>query len=113
MQILNWQDYFQTNLEEHTIMGNVKIIDAFLMPQLDRTRRLWIYLPPNYDASDARYPVLYMHDGQNIFDKATSYSGEWEIDETLERLFATGESTGTIVVGIDNGAERREALQYQ
>src|SRR3712207_9501761 len=61
---------------------------AFAMPQLGRTRRVWIYLPPDYATSDRRYPVLYMHDGQNVFDDSTSYAGEWGVDEALDSLHA-------------------------
>lgn len=90
-----------------TAAGNVSILDEqFYMPQLDRSRRIWIYLPPGYDNSDESYPVLYMHDGQNIFDAFTSYVGEWEVDETLNRLASEGFQV-PIVVGIDHGGTER------
>lgn len=90
----------------HTASPNVAVVDtAFAMPQLGRTRRIWVYLPPGYAASDRRYPVLYMHDGQNVFDAATSYAGEWGVDEALDSLAAAGDP-GIIVVAIDNGPER-------
>jgi len=80
---------------------------AFVMPQLgNRTRRIWLYLPPDYQSTSKRYPVLYMHDGQNLFDAATSFSGEWQVDETLNSLHASG-NYGAIVVGIDNGGGLR------
>jgi metallo-beta-lactamase class B len=78
------------------------------MPSLGRTRRIWLYLPPDYQSSRRRYPVIYMQDGQNLFDRATSYAGEWQVDETLDRLAAAGDP-GAIVVGIDNGGESRTA----
>ena len=57
------------------------------MPGLNRKRQVRLYLPPGYATSGKRYPVLYMHDGQNCFDRATSaYGSEWEIDETLTKL---------------------------
>ena len=63
-----------------TSSNNVHIIDgAFFMPQLNKNRKISIYLPPNYENSDKKYPVLYMHDGQNLFDDSTSYSGEWKL----------------------------------
>ena len=90
-----------------TAADNVHILDDdFYMPQLDRNRRIWIYLPPDYDQSDKNYPVLYMHDAQNLFDQATSFSGEWEVDETLNELHADGDY-GCIVVGIENGGAHR------
>ncbi|MAD97632.1 MAG: esterase [Flavobacteriaceae bacterium] len=69
-------------------------------------RAIWLYLPPNYDSSEERYPVIYMHDGQNLFDAKTSYAGEWGVDEILNDLY-TKTKKGFIVVGINNvGAER-------
>jgi len=76
------------------------------MPGLDRTRTLRVYLPPSYATSDRRYPVIYMHDGQNLFDEATSYAGEWGVDEAMDALAQT-HGFEAIVVGIDNGAEKR------
>lgn len=82
---------------------NVWIIDtAFYMPQLRRYRRVWLYLPEEYHRSKRHYPVLYMHDGQNLFEEWSSFSGEWGIDETLDALRGK-----CIVVAIDNGGERR------
>jgi predicted alpha/beta superfamily hydrolase len=87
----------------HTMSSNVQILDsAFYIPQLDRHRRIWIYLPKNYSHSKMHYPVLYMHDGQNLFDEATSFAGEWGIDEALDSA-----KKQCIVVGIDNDGARR------
>jgi predicted alpha/beta superfamily hydrolase len=80
--------------------------DSFAMPQLERTRRVWIYLPPGYATSHRRYTVLYLQDGQNLFDAGTSFAGEWGVDETLDSLRAAGDP-GIIVVGIDHGDGRR------
>jgi predicted alpha/beta superfamily hydrolase len=52
--------------------------------------------------------VIYMQDGQNVFDKATSFSGEWGVDETLDRLHASGDE-GCIVIAVDNGGRTRNA----
>jgi predicted alpha/beta superfamily hydrolase len=76
------------------------------MPGLERKRQLRLYLPPDYATSGKRYPVLYMHDGQNLFDAATAYAGEWKVDETLDALAKEGKLE-LIVVGIDNGQEKR------
>ncbi len=76
------------------------------MPGLDRERQLRIYLPPGYATSHKRYPVLYMHDAQNLFDDATSFAGEWKVDETLDQLARDGKLE-LIVVGIDNSPTRR------
>ena len=80
--------------------------EAFVMPGLNRSRQVRLYLPPGYGTSDKSYPVLYMHDGQNVFDNATAYAGEWGVDETLNDLAASGQLE-LIVVAIDNGAEKR------
>ncbi|WP_169444417.1 alpha/beta hydrolase [Massilia niastensis] len=76
------------------------------MPGLKRKRQIRLYLPPGYANSGKRYPVLYMHDGQNLFDAATAYAGEWKVDETLDGL-AKEARLELIVVGIDNGQEKR------
>lgn len=92
-----------------TAAENVKIIsDTFRMPQLGTARRIWIYLPKDYSTSRKKYPVFYMHDGQNLFDDKTSYSGEWQVDEAMNKIFSATATTA-IVVGIDNGRERRVA----
>lgn len=92
----------------HTITGDVSIIDNFPMPQLKRTRRIWIYLPAGYATSTTRYPVLYMNDGQNVFDTATSYSGEWGVDEAMAQMEKDNPALGAIVVAIENGHMDRE-----
>lgn len=90
-----------------TAAANVQILsNSFAMPQLSRTRRIWLYLPPDYNATTKRYPVIYMQDGQNLFDNATAFAGEWQVDETLNKLHSEGDY-GAIVVGIDNGGGQR------
>jgi len=64
-------------------------------------RKVDIYLPEGYDAGSQRYPVLYMQDGQNLFDPAQSAFGvEWQVDETIDRLVTDGTIEPWIVVGI-------------
>ncbi len=91
-----------------TASENVSVLDsAMQMPQLRRSRRVQIYLPRDYADSDQRYPVLYVHDGQNVFDETTTAFGtEWGIDETLDWRHARGR-TGAIVVAIDHGGDLR------
>lgn len=73
---------------------------------LTHGRSVIVYLPPSYGSSPQRYPVLYMHDGNNLFDPATGFMGrEWRLDETLERLFEQG-LREMIVVGIYNSPDR-------
>ena len=83
--------------------------DSFAVKNLKDSlvyRKVWVYLPPIYKTSKEKFPVIYMHDRQNLFDAKTSYVGEWKVDEALNNLFnETGK--GFIVVGIENtGVER-------
>jgi alpha-glucosidase len=106
LSILSWEDLGASG-NNSTAAANVSIMNTnFFIPQLNRNRRIWLYLPPDYQTSTKEYPVLYMQDGQNLFDAATSFSGEWQVDETLNTLFAGGDY-GAIVVGIDNGGAER------
>ena len=67
-----------------------------------------VYLPPGYDASGARrYPVLYLHDGQNVFDRATSFGEEWQVDEAAESLIGAGTIEPLIIVGVFNTGDHR------
>jgi predicted alpha/beta superfamily hydrolase len=110
-QVAAWDDKSgRVAPKQHTATPQVHVLaQAFAMPQLGRTRRILVYLPADYAAQPKRhYPVLYLHDGQNVFDAATSFSGEWGIDETLDQLRKAGQdATGSIVVVIDNGNELR------
>lgn len=86
---------------------NVKILsEQMKIPGLNRDRTIRVYLPPGYDESSDRYAVLYMHDGQNLFDAATSFAGEWGVDEIMNEL-SESEGLNLIVVGIDNGGSNR------
>ena len=89
-----------------TAQPNVHVMPAIKMGTLQRERTYRIYLPESYEDSDKHYPVLYMHDGQNLFDDATSYVGEWGVDETLNQLAQTC-GLEVIVVGIDHGDKLR------
>jgi predicted alpha/beta superfamily hydrolase len=90
-----------------TAQPNVQVLPTpFVMPGLNRERTVRLYLPPDYERSHRRYAVLYMHDGQNLFDDATAYAGEWGVDETLNTL-ARVRGLELIVVGIDNGGAER------
>jgi predicted alpha/beta superfamily hydrolase len=70
-------------------------------------RKALVYLPPGYAAAtDRRYPVLYLHDGQNVFDSATAFSGEWRADEAAETLIAEGKVEPLIMVAVYNTSAR-------
>jgi pullulanase len=84
-----------------TITGDVRALSA-----LDRN--VLVYLPPGYEARPRRrYPVLYMLDGQNVFDARTAFAGEWAADEAAERLIAAGDLEPLIIVALENGREQR------
>ena len=87
-------------MAQSTANPQVSILsDCFDMPPLDTCRRIWLYLPTDYDTSGDRYPVLYLLDGQNIFDDATSYIGEWHVDESLFRMEQGGFSGNNTNLG--------------
>jgi alpha-glucosidase len=92
-----------------TASENVFILaEDFWMPQFEQKRRIWIYLPPDYNHNnEKKYPVLYMQDGQNLFDNATAFAGEWAVDNTMDEMFHKQETQGAIIVGIDNGSDTR------
>ncbi|MEM8584843.1 MAG: alpha/beta hydrolase-fold protein [Bacteroidota bacterium] len=109
LQIAGWEDLDGGMSGQSTAAENVSILSTYFpMTALNTTRRVWLYLPPDYTTSNRNYPVLYMQDGQNVFDASTSFSGEWEVDETLNMLFAQGDP-GIIVVAVDNGGGERIA----
>lgn len=104
LTVLGWEDM---KTKPHSLSANVSILsDSFYVPQLGRYRRIWIYLPPDYIGGSKQYPVLYMCDGQNLFDDATSYAGEWAVDEILNKEATEGRPV-PIVVGIDHGIDYR------
>ena len=106
----DWRDYLaHAGPGRHTVTGRLKVLSALYSPQLRNRRDVYVYLPPSYEARPAaRFPVIYMHDGQNLFDRATSFVGrEWRVDETIEAL--SREGLEAIVVGISNMGVGRKA----
>jgi predicted alpha/beta superfamily hydrolase len=92
----------------HTLTGAFRTHEALRSRFLDSAHDLIVYLPPGYeDDRERRYPVLYMQDGQNLFDDATSFSGEWHLDEAAEGLIAAGKIAPLIIVGISNAGAYR------
>lgn len=106
ISIAKWADERETRPMD--VVGTLRVHDDVLSPQLDNHRTVWVWLPPGYeDETDRRYPVMYMHDGQNLFDASLSFAGEWAVDETATRLIEAGEIDPIIVVGVANhGADR-------
>ncbi len=100
-----WERYPQPPLKRaHTVVGDVRVLRGVggngLAP-----RDIYVHLPPDYDISRKRYPVLYLQDGQNVFDDALAFAGEWGADDAAEAL--AGRGLPAIIVGIPNGGAER------
>jgi metallo-beta-lactamase class B len=103
--IAGWKDLFTgITAKTNTALPNVVLADSnFAMPQLNSSRSIWVFLPDDYNNNiNKHYPVIYMHDAQNIFNNATSFSGEWGVDECIDSM-----KKQCIVVGIENGGNKR------
>lgn len=101
---------------ESHIVGDLRLHD-FHSEVFGNNRTLRVLLPPGYSERASRfrrYPVLYLNDGQNLFDAKTSVFNplEWEVDETVDRLIRTREIEPIIVVGIDNAGRGGRANEY-
>jgi len=96
--------------DSHTLTGDIRFHKNFHSRFVSRDRDVIVYLPPGYRRSRVkRYPVLYMHDGQNLMDGATSFvpGKEWRVDETAQRLIKSKVIEPLIIVGIYNtGVDR-------
>ncbi len=96
-------------MRKHTLTGNIKRHRAFPSKVLGNRRDVLVYLPSGYRRfSGKNYPVLYLHDGQNVFDAATAFAGvEWGVDETAERLIQKKLIEPLIIVAVANTGEER------
>ncbi|MDX2159980.1 MAG: alpha/beta hydrolase-fold protein [bacterium] len=101
-----WKPY---SLTPNTVVGDLRVWERLYSPQLDNDRNVFVWLPPGYDLDTAHYPVIYMHDGQNLFDAHHSHSGEWQVDETMTTLANDG--LPAIIVGLPNMNEMR-GIEY-
>lgn len=98
-----WREYTGPTEGRFRVAGGALWVrEGLHSPQLGNERDILVYLPPSYAATDANYPVLYMHDGQNLFDPRTSHAGEWGVDDAIVAAGAE-----TIVVGIPNAGDDR------
>jgi predicted alpha/beta superfamily hydrolase len=115
-----WLPYAEVHGSNNTVTGTVVVWPRLASPKLGRAREMVVYLPPSLAAGMAteaaggvtgaaapgrRYPVLYFHDGQNVFDERTSFVGEWKADETLQKLASEG--IEAIAVAVPNGGDAR------
>jgi predicted alpha/beta superfamily hydrolase len=88
--------------------ADLRVLGPFKISSLKRERNITVYLPPGYSQHlSQRYPVIYLHDGQNLFDPKTAFNEEWAVDETCDRLIKAGQIPPVIVVGINNGEAHR------
>lgn len=104
LKVNGWRDLYPKR--KSSVSKGVSFMSSNIeIPQLNRKRTIRIYFPPNY-SSGKRFPVIYMHDGQNLFDDATSFAGEWKVDELLDSLYKYHRFS-CIVIGIYNGEKER------
>lgn len=96
--------------QPHTLTGDIRFHKSFHSKILNNDRDVVVYLPPGYESNrNKRYAVLYLHDGQNLFDGATSFipGKEWRVDETAQALITAGKIKPLIIVGIYNAGKDR------
>ncbi|HEX5752531.1 MAG TPA: alpha/beta hydrolase-fold protein [Archangium sp.] len=103
-----WADFFTEEPPEAVLTGKIEYLrDVTPGNTLLKKRDIIIWLPPDYDtATERRYPVLYMHDGQNLMDATTAFAGEWGVDETAQERVLAGKVEPLIIVGIYNTSDR-------
>lgn len=98
--VATWKD----QIPSAVLTGDIRYLRGVTSAILGNSRDVIIYLPPDYETSADRYPVLYMHDGQNLMDPRTTAFGnpEWGVDETAQRLIRNLQMEPIIVVGVYN-----------
>ena len=99
-----------TARQPHTLTGHIHLHKHFQSRILRNDRDVIVYLPPDYEADKRKkYPILYLQDGQNLFDGTTSftYGQEWRVDETAQSLIGAGKIEPLIIVGIYNAGHDR------
>jgi len=96
--------------DSEAIIGNVDFHKEIYSRFMDKKLDFFVWMPPGYELNPSKsYPVLYMHDGQNLIDPKTSYAGnDWQVDETITKLIKEYKINEIIVVGIYNTSERLE-----
>lgn len=102
-----WRNYVSpSGSNSPAVIGALKVLPDLYSTQLANSRSVLVYLPSSYDTGGRRYPVIYMHDAQNLFDPATSFVGEtWHVDSALTALAYQG--LEAIVVGLPHAGQAR------
>ena len=102
--------------EKEEIVGKVEYHKEIFSPILNNKRDIVVWLPIGYNPQrnpDKKYPVLYMHDGQNIMDPKTAFVGkDWRVDETVMKLIKQKKIKEIIVVGIYNSPDRLDEYSW-
>lgn len=107
--IIDWLD--QQVLESDPVCGELVVINHLAAPGLKYQRPLTVWLPENYSEFKAPAAVLYMHDGQNLFEPSAAFAGvDWKVDETVGSMIAKKKIRNCIVVGIANSPDRMQEL---
>lgn len=114
MRVESWTDLYEQS-QGFKLPENILLLHPeFYMPQLGRRRRIWACLPPDYWSNTTkRYPVVYMQDGQNLFDNPEAMFGSWSIDKAMNRLYMehpnlqSPTKQSPIIIGIENGGNSR------
>ena len=106
--VLTWVDQGKAIPGKVTLTGLFRLHKKFESKILGNFRTIIVYLPPGYETQTGlRYPVLYMQDGQNLFDSSTAFAGiEWRVDETAQDLITEKKIQPVIIVGIYNTPDR-------
>jgi predicted alpha/beta superfamily hydrolase len=112
-KIDKWKDGDNTPVIYGQVTGKVDRINGMSYPGL-KSRDVLVWLPPNYESDKRKhYPVLYIHDGQNVFDPKTSTFGtDWQVDETADSLIRGGGMKEIIIVAINNTDDRIQEYSY-
>ncbi len=107
LRVARWADEADAKRStRHTVTGRVDTLKVY-SPQLDNTRDVLVWLPPGYEQRSEAYAVLYMHDGLNLFDVATSFVGqEWRVDESADAEARRGRGLIVVGIGAAPGTER-------
>ena len=97
ISLISFTNFAQSSASENVSTFEIKA------EKLDTIKKIWVYLPESYEKSQNKYPVIYMHDAQNLFDRETSYVGEWKVDESLDSIG----KPEAIIIGIEHGGDKR------
>ncbi|MBN2722734.1 MAG: alpha/beta hydrolase [Deltaproteobacteria bacterium] len=97
-----------------TQTGHLRTLNSVYSPDLDNSRDIFVYVPPGYDQNtDTEYPVIYMHDGNNLFDTAQINSnGSWDADGVADLEISSGNTQPFIIVGIPNNENRMDEYTH-